>query len=97
VLKISSSSLDTMVRWRWEGGMCFCFREMDGICREPVSGCDKAPFIGDSGRWRGLRGELIALVCGGVGSCEGCGGAPIESRTNSEAAAIAASEEISCC
>jgi hypothetical protein len=96
VPKISSSSLDTIVRLRREGGMR-CFSEMDKICPEPVSGRDKAPFIGDGWRWRGLRGELIALVCGGVGSCEGCGGAPIESRTNSEDSATAASEEISCC
>jgi hypothetical protein len=96
VPKISSSSLDTIVRLRQEGEMRFCFWEMDEICREPVSGCDKAPFMGDGCRWRGLRGELMALVCGGVGSCEGCRGAPTESRTNSEASATAAGE-ISCC
>jgi len=47
VLKISSSSLDTIVRLRREGGVRVCFWDIDGICREPVSGCDKAPFIGD--------------------------------------------------
>jgi hypothetical protein len=47
VPKISSSCLDTIVRLRREGEMRFCFWEMDKICRELVSGCDKAPFMGD--------------------------------------------------
>jgi len=89
VLKISSSSPDTRARLRGEEGMRLCFSEAEGICPGLISGCDRS---GVGWRGRGLRGELIALVCGGVGPCEGWAGATTGSGTSPGASAITARE-----